>query len=65
MTCDGCAYWRSLYNSSESIKCCHYCVDEGRLRGCPPEACARYRPAKPGKKRWLKSKFRKDDKGKG
>ncbi len=30
--CDGCVYWRRLFNSSNSVKACMYCYDTGGLR---------------------------------
>lgn len=43
--CKGCYYWRkiSMYASNSPLKCCHYAIDEGRLRGIPPIDCYKHK----------------------
>jgi hypothetical protein len=41
--CDECKYWRQT-NRSLSIRACHYSLDTGELRGCPPEMCDKFLP---------------------
>lgn len=38
-SCENCFYYRLLSYSDDSIKCCHYCLFEGKMRGCPAENC--------------------------
>lgn len=36
--CKGCIYYRPLCNRVHVTagRACHYCLDNGRMRGCPP-----------------------------
>ena len=38
--CTGCRYFRKMgrTGSGKQNRCCHYMLDEGRLRPCPPGA---------------------------
>lgn len=38
-SCNGCFYHRPLSYLDENLKCCHYCIIEGKLRGCPADEC--------------------------
>ena len=37
-TCRGCVYYRPL-SGGEPTLCCHYALDNERLRDCPAENC--------------------------
>lgn len=41
-SCEGCIHWRSMHRG-HSIKCCHYLLDTGFPRNCPPEECLFYK----------------------
>lgn len=38
-SCKGCFYHRALTYSEKDVKCCHYCLIEGKMRGCPADEC--------------------------
>ena len=38
--CRGCYYRRLFYGGYTA---CHYMIDTGKPRGCPPEQCIRYK----------------------
>lgn len=41
--CRGCFYRRSMLGGNSFA--CHYCIDEGELRGCPAgKGCIHYKP---------------------
>lgn len=41
--CKGCFHWRNLGTAQGSIKACHYILDVGHRRPCPPgEGCTEY-----------------------
>lgn len=51
--CDGCAYWKYLVGSTVVTKCCHYALEEHKLRGCPPgEGCTRRKTQIPMKRKF-------------
>lgn len=37
--CEGCAHYRSETGSRGGKEICHYILDTGEPRGCPPEQC--------------------------
>lgn len=37
--CKGCAHYRSSTGSRGGEEICHYILDTGEPRGCPPERC--------------------------
>lgn len=40
--CKGCYYYKPLYRSKDTIRCCHYLLIEDEKRGCPPgRECSR------------------------
>lgn len=39
INCKGCIYLKKLSRLDGSIYACHYCIDTGKLRDCPPELC--------------------------
>lgn len=40
-SCRGCVYHRRIGNVG-SYKVCHYLIDTGEPRGCPPDKCEKY-----------------------
>lgn len=41
--CKGCGHRRPLTrNNKSSMRVCHYLLDTGKVRGCPPEECTHY-----------------------
>ncbi|MCI9405501.1 MAG: hypothetical protein HFK04_01090 [Oscillospiraceae bacterium] len=43
--CKSCYYRRELFGYPD-FPACHFAIEEGRLRGCDPDGCIRYRPRK-------------------
>ena len=39
-TCEGCHYWRC----AGEVRCCHYALVEGHLRGCSVDDCNKRKP---------------------
>lgn len=38
-SCEGCIFYRSLFNQNNSLKACFYLHDTGKRRGCNAENC--------------------------
>ena len=47
--CEKCEYWRKLHREFNTYAC-HYCLDNGRLRGCSVAECDKFLPRKRGRK---------------
>lgn len=41
-TCNGCIHRRPI--STNHVTACHYILDTGEPRGCPPENCTKKEP---------------------
>lgn len=51
LACKGCRYHRTFSPYWSSVKCCHFCLDTGELRGCPAgKGCVRYEQGSPPKR---------------
>lgn len=44
-SCNGCRHWRSAGSGNDTgLKACHYLLDMGHMRGCPPgDECTKRR----------------------
>lgn len=43
-SCLGCAHYRPLNEVRSGSRACHYILDTGESRGCPPENCTKKEP---------------------
>lgn len=59
-SCKGCFYHRPLSYSEKDYKCCHYCLIEGKSRGCPADACDKKRIVDAATERELIERYRNE-----
>lgn len=45
--CSTCKYSKYMTGSNNSFKACHYALDTGKLRDCPPQECNKYEKKEP------------------
>ena len=43
-SCKGCGHYRTFSGYCDGDRGCHYFLDTGEKRGCPPENCTKKEP---------------------
>ncbi|MEG0542098.1 MAG: hypothetical protein RR461_05825 [Angelakisella sp.] len=51
--CTACLHRRAITSMMPSYTVCHYLLDTGKPRGCPPEQCNHWRPQPKNTHQWL------------